>query len=196
MTCANIANLLLARAGGRTREMAIRLSIGAGRPRVLRQLLTESVLLACAGGALGVAFAFWGVRFLNLLLANHTHGSDLEAQINWHVLAVAASLSVATGILFGLAPALRSTRVDPMPALKEGHTSLARGRLSLTRVLTVAQVAIALVMLVAAGLFTRTLANLHSVALGFHPENILTFNLNAREAGHRDSELAAFYVDL
>jgi predicted permease len=196
MTCANIANLLLARSGGRAREMAIRLSIGAGRRRVLRQLLTESVVLAGVGGAFGLVFAVWGVRFLNLLLANHTHGTDLEAQINWHVLAVAAGLSLATGILFGLAPALRATRVNLMPALKELQGSQARSRLSLARVLTVAQVAIALVMLVAAGLFARTLANLHSVALGFHPENILTFNLNAREAGHRGPELAVFYAGL
>jgi predicted permease len=196
MACANIANLLLARASGRSREMAIRLSIGAGRWRVVRQLLTESVLLAAIGGALGVGFAVWGVRFLNLLLGSHTRGTDLQADVNWHVLAVAATLSVGAGILFGLAPALRSTRAELIATLKEARTGQSRIRLSPSRILMVSQVAIALVMLVAAALFARTLANLHSVSLGFQPDRVLTFRLNARQAGHRDPEIAAFYGDL
>jgi macrolide transport system ATP-binding/permease protein len=196
MACANIANLLLARASGRSREMAIRLSIGAGRWRMVRQLLTESVLLAMTGGALGVGLALWGVPFLKLLLADSGRGTELHAEVNWHVLAAAAALSATAGILFGIAPALRSTRVDLMPALKESRTGERRARLSLSRVLMVSQVAIALLMLVAAGLFTRTLANLHSVALGFQTDHVLTFRLNARQAGHRDPEIAAFYEDL
>jgi macrolide transport system ATP-binding/permease protein len=200
MACANIANLLLARSGGRSREMAIRLSIGAGRLRVVRQLLTESVLLALVGGAVGIGVALWGVRFLNLLLAAHAGGTDLHADVNWQVLAAAAGLSLLAGVVFGLAPALRSTRVDLMPALKESRTGESRShsrlRPSLSQVLMVFQVAITLVMLVAAGLFTRTLANLHSITLGFHPENVLTFRLNARQAGHRDPEIATFYGDL
>jgi macrolide transport system ATP-binding/permease protein len=200
IACANIANLLLARASARKREIALRLSLGAGRFRIIRQLLTESILLAAIGGALGVAFAIWGIRFLTLLLANGRENFTLRAELNWHVLAVVAGLSLLTGVLFGLAPALQSTRMDFMPALKESRTGEARGRgfrrLSLSRILMVSQVAVTLLILVAAGLFLRTLSNLASIQLGFNRENILTFQLNARQAGHRDPEIATFYDDL
>src|SRR5438067_8572504 len=105
IACANIANLLLARATARRREMAVRLSVGAGRFRVIRQLLTESALLASIGGALGVAVAVWGIRFLTLLLANGREEFTLRPDLNWHVLGVAMALSIMTGMLFGLAPA-------------------------------------------------------------------------------------------
>jgi macrolide transport system ATP-binding/permease protein len=200
IACANIANLLLARASARKREIALRLSLGAGRFRIIRQLLTESVLLAVLGGALGVAFAIWGIRFLTLLLANGRENFTLRAELNWHVLAVVAALSLLTGMLFGLAPALQSTRMDFMPALKESRTGEARGhgfrRLSLSRILMVSQIAVTLLILVAAGLFVRTLSNLASIQLGFNRENVLTFQLNARQAGHRDPEIVAFYNDL
>src|SRR5213078_180579 len=126
IACANIANLLLARASARKREIALRLSLGAGRFRIIRQLLTESVLLAMLGGMLGVAFAIWGIRFLTLLLANGRENFTLRAELNWHVLAVVAGLSLLTGMLFGLAPALQSTRMDLMHALKEIRTVSAR----------------------------------------------------------------------
>ena len=200
IACANIANLLLARAAARKREIALRLSLGAGRLRIIRQLLTESVLLALLGGALGVAFAVWGIRFLTLLLANGRENFTLRADLNWHVLAVVAALSLLTGVLFGLAPALQSTRMDSMPALKESRTGEARGHgfrpLSLSRILMVSQIAVTLLILVAAGLFLRTLSNLASIPLGFNQENLLTFQLNARQAGHSDPEIVAFYNDL
>jgi len=194
IACANIANLLLARAAARRREMAVRLSLGAGRFRVVRQLLTESVMLASLGGVLGVFFAIWGVRSLTFLLANGQENFTLHAELNWTVLGVTAALSVLCGLLFGLAPAIQSTRSDVTPTLKTGRSSGSRRRGQ--HVLVVAQIAISLLILVAAGLFMRTLNKLHSVQLGYARENILLFSLNARQAGHRGPETATFYTDL
>ena len=201
LACANIANLLLARSASRQREMALRLSVGAGRARIVRQLLTESVLLASLGGVLGLLFAIWGIRFLTLLLVNGPTNFTVQADLNWHVLGVTAALSLLTGVLFGLAPALQSTHVDVIPALKEIRGSQPRAphifwRVNLGQTLVAGQIAISLLMLVAAGLFVRTLSNLQSIDLGFNRENILLFQLNARSAGHQDPEIAAFYGDL
>jgi predicted permease len=194
VSCANIANLLLARAAARRREMAVRLSLGAGRFRVVRQLLTESVMLASLGGAFGVLFAIWGVRTLTLLLSRGQENFTLHAQLNWHVLGVTAALSVVCGLLFGLAPAIQSTRPDVMPALKNGRGGGPRRRAQ--HALVVAQIAISFLMLFGAGLFVRTLDKLHSVQLGYAREHILLFSLNARQAGHRDPEVSTFYSDL
>jgi macrolide transport system ATP-binding/permease protein len=196
IACANIANLLLARAASRKREMAVRLSMGAGRLRVVRQLLTESVLLAALGALPGLAIALWGIRFLTLLLANGRENFAMHAELNWHVLGLAAGLSLLTGVLFGLAPAIQSTRVDFAPALKETSQTHSRRRLTLSHGLIVSQVAIALLILVAAGLFVRTLTNLESISLGFNRENVLTFQLNARQAGHKDPEILSYYKNL
>ncbi|HEY3738546.1 MAG TPA: ABC transporter permease [Bryobacteraceae bacterium] len=194
IACANIANLLLARAAARRREMAVRLSLGAGRLRVVRQLLTESVMLASLGGALGVLFAIWGVRALTLLFSNGRENFTLHAELNWSVLCVTAALSVICGLLFGLVPAIQSTRADVMPALKTGSGMGLRRRAQ--HILVVAQIAFSFLILVAAGLFVRTLENLHSVQLGYARENILLFTLNARQAGYHDAELVTFYSDL
>ncbi len=194
ITCANIANLLLARAAARRREMAVRLSLGAGRFRVVRQLLTESVMLASLGGAFGVLIASWGVRSLTFLFSNRRGNFTLHAELNWHVLAVTAALSVVCGLLFGLAPAIQSTRPDVMPTLKDGRGGGPRRRAQ--NVLVVAQIAMSFGILVAAGLFARTLDKLHAIPLGYARENILLFTLNARQAGHRESEIAAFYENL
>jgi macrolide transport system ATP-binding/permease protein len=201
LACANVANLLLARSTARRHEMALRLSVGAGRFRLVRQLLTESALLASMGGILGVLFAVWGIRFLTLLLANGQTNFTLHAQLDWRVMSVAAALSLLTGVLFGLAPAIQSTRADVMPALKETPTGQDRGRhslprVSLSHVLVSGQIAISLLMLVAAGLFVKTLANLQSVELGFNRENVLLFELDAQKAGHKDPEISVFYGNL
>ena len=198
IACANIANLLLARATARRREMAVRLSIGAGRWRVIRQLLTESILLASIGGCGGVLVAYWSLPVLRAMLVS---GSDftLHAGLNGHVLAATAALTMITGALFGLAPALQATRVDTMPALKELRTAEPRGRrlpVSSSQVLIVAQIAISLTLVAAAGLFVRTLSKLQSVEMGFTRENILVFQLDAKQAGHRPDELLSFYREL
>lgn len=198
IACCNIANLLLARATARRGEMGVRLSLGASRLRLVRQLLTESVLLAFLGGILGVFIAVWGIRFLTVLLANGQTDFTLHANLNCHVLSVTAALALLTGILFGLAPALQSTHVDAVPALWKLRSTDARSRMrfSLSHALVVSQIALSLLMLVAAGLFVRTLKKLQSVEVGFNRENVLLFELDARKAGHKDPEISLFYDDL
>jgi len=193
ITCANIANLLLARAAARRSEMAVRLSLGAGRFRVVRQLLTESVMLSWLGGAFGILFAIWGVRTLTFLLSRGQENFTLRAELNWSVLGVTAALSVICGLLFGLAPAIQSTRPDVMPALKNGRGGGPHRRAQ--HVLVVAQIALSFVLLVAAGLFVRTLHKLDSIQLGYARQNILLFSLNAGAAGHRD-QIGTFYENL
>lgn len=193
ITCANIANLLLARASARRREMALRLSLGAGRFRVVRQLLTESVMLASLGGAAGILFAIWGMRSMELFSMGRQNFT-LNPELNWNVLGVTAALSAVCGLLFGLAPAIRATRPDVMPTLKGRRGTGTRQRTQ--HVLVVAQIAASFIILVAAGLFVQTLNKLHSVELGYARENILLFSLNARQAGHQDPEIATFYRDL
>ncbi len=198
ITCANIANLLLARAAARRREMAVRLSLGAGRFRVIRQLLTESVMLAAAGGALGVLFAIWGVRTLTLLFSRGQEDFTLRAELNWPVLVATAALSLLCGLFFGLVPALQATRPDVLPALKDGPAGGTGGssRRRVQYVLLTAQIAMSFLILVAAGLFVQTLSQLHSVQLGYARENILLFSVNARQSGHRDPEINTFYAEL
>lgn len=203
ISCANVANLLLARATSRQREIAVRLSLGAGRSRLIRQLLTESVLLAVAGGALGVILAYWAS---GILLAFMSSGRDpviLHVSPNLGVLGFTAAVSVLTGILFGLAPALRGTRLDLTPALKEGGAKIvgsggaSRGlRLELGKALLVAQVAMSLLLLIGAGLFVRTLANLEGENIGFDRHNLLLFGIDATQTGSKGERLATLYEEL
>lgn len=215
IACSNVANLQLVRAASRRREIALRLTEGASRMRVIRQLLTESVLLAALGGALGFLVAIWGIRFLTLLLGHGSNLGTLHADLNWHVAGFTAALSLVTGVLFGLVPALQSTKLDLVTALKETRWHESRPRhgssgsqlsaasilaslrsFSLSRVLVAGQIAISLLILVAAGLFLRTLSNLESVNLGFNRQNLLLFELNGRQSGHSDGELSDFYNDV
>ena len=203
IACANTANLLLARATARTREMAVRLSLGAGRFRVIRQLLTESILLAVLSGVAGVAIAMAGVGVLTRLLANGEEGFTLRAELDWQVLLVTLGLALLCGVLFGIVPALQSTRPALIPALKDPRAGQPRPRrragtpfLNVTQTLVVSQVAISLLLLVTAGLFVRTLSNLHSIDVGFNRDNVLLFELNAPQAGYPPSEATAFYEDL
>ena len=202
IACANVANLLLGQAAARRREIAVRLSIGASRMRVIRQLLTESIVLSATAGALGVAFAWWGIRVLTLMLANGRENFTLHAELNGHVLIVSLIVSVVTGVLFGLAPAVQATRADVLPALKELRTGTEAaghrrwGRLGLSHALVVAQMALSLVLLVAAGLFGNTLSNLHAIDLGFNRDNVLLFSIKPSAAGYEGAALTRLYLDL
>ncbi|HEV2287433.1 MAG TPA: ABC transporter permease [Candidatus Acidoferrales bacterium] len=203
IACANVAGLLLSRATARQKEMAVRLALGAGRGRIIRQLLTESILLSVVGGGLGILFALWGTQ---AVISFFTSGSDrafgFNVGIDGRVLAFTIAASVLTGIVFGLAPAFRGTRVDLTPALKEGaRSSAAEGRaggrwLSLGNGLVVTQVALAVVVLVGAGLLVRTLRNLKSVDPGFDTQNLLTFALNPTLIGYKTPQIDSFYANL
>jgi predicted permease len=197
IACANVANLLLARAALRGPEISVRLAVGAGRWRLVRQLLTESVLLAALGGAVGVLFAFWGKIALLALTDEDTgilpNGVDLT--LNWRVLVFTLAVSLLTGVLFGLAPAWRATKQDLTTALKQSRrTTGAVSRLS--KGLIVAQVALSLLLLVGAGLFIRTLYNLQRVNVGFNQENLLLFTLQPQQGGYKDERLLRFYHQL
>jgi putative ABC transport system permease protein len=177
IACANVANLLLMRAAMRRREVAVRAALGASRRRVVRQLLTESVLLASLGGALGLAFAFWGVDLL-LALRPPDMISLSEVGIDYRVLAFTLAVSVATGLVFGIVPALAAARTNVNETLKEGgRGAVEEGGGRLRQLFVVAQVALALVLLVGAGLFVRSLSSLGAVDPGFDARGVLTARL-------------------
>jgi putative ABC transport system permease protein len=184
IACANLANLLLARAVNRRKEMAIRLSLGASQARVFRQMLTESLVLALLGGALAVVFGMWGSR---LLLAFKPAGVELlvQASLDGRVVAFTLALSVVTGLIFGIAPALQAMRFDPNGALKEETAVLAGvgGRFQVRDVLVVAQVGLCLLLLMGAGLCLRSLLALHSANHGFNVRNTIAAPLTLRQAG-------------
>ena len=170
IACANIASLLLARATARRREIAIRLSIGAGRMRVIRQLLTESMLLSLAGGALGLLVAMWGIRSLTLLLANGRERFTLHASLNWQVMLFTLGLAVVDGraVRVGAGARIHARGFDRGVEGSAGRVVGRSRRFGLGRALVTAQIGLSLLLVVGAGLFVRTLENLHSVNLGFN----------------------------
>ncbi len=186
IACANVANLLLARAAARQKEIAVRLALGAGRARVIRQLLVESTTLALAGGAGGLAIAYWGGRVLLRFLPAEGASQALSTTPDLRVLLFTLGLSLATGILFGLAPALQSTRPAISPALKDqaSNVSASAGQARLRMTLVAAQVALSLVLLVGAGLFARSLYNLKDVNPGFRADNLVSFSIDASLNGY------------
>jgi predicted permease len=195
IACANVANLLLSRAAGRQKEIGLRIALGASRWRLIRQLLTESVLLSILGGFLGIIFAIW---IKDGLIAVSLWGgqgmSSLEPRLDWRVLGFTLALSLLTGIVFGLAPAWRTTRVDLTPSLKDsGRGSSAVHRSLLSRGLVVVQVALSLLLLVGAGLFVRTLLNLQRVDPGFNTQNLLLFEVQPSLIGYKDDKLRQIY---
>jgi predicted permease len=195
VACANVANLLLARSEARRKEIAVRLALGANRWRLVRQLLTESLLLAALGGVTGTLFALWAKDALMLLRPWGDASSNIELSLDWRVLGFTVALSVLTGMLFGLVPALRATRVSLTMALKDSVKGSGGGtvRSFLTKALVVAQVAMSLLLLVGAGLFIRTLSNLRRVDGGFNQQNLLLFRVDPRLNGYEKEGLAALY---
>jgi putative ABC transport system permease protein len=176
IACANVANLLLARAGARGREMAIRAAIGAGRGRIVRQLLTESVLLSSIGGVFGFMLGAIGLRGLLAIQPGNIPriGMDGAVRLDWRILAFTVLVSLATGVLFGLVPALHASRLDLNSTLKEGGPR-GGGRNRARNVLVVAELALAIVLLTGAGLLIRTFLAIHDVAPGFDPHHVFTF---------------------
>jgi predicted permease len=200
IACANIANLLLARANKRRREIAVRLALGANRARLVRQLLTESTLLSLFGAALGLLLAQW---LLGALI-----GADLplplpvgeEVSLDGRVLAFTAALAIATGVLFGLAPALQASRADVVPVLKNENVPSGDGRrgrvLGLRQILVVVQIALSLVSLVAAGLFVRSLQGSHRIDPGFETSGVLVMNFNLGREGYTPERGQGFYREI
>lgn len=195
--CANVANLQLTRAAARQREIAMRKALGAGSGRIVRQLLTEGILLALVGGGAGLLLAVWGTDLLIALMPRGLLPNMAVVSVDWYVLAFTFAVAVVTGLLFGLAPVWQARKVDINTALKEGagKGSSARGRLR--GALVVAEVALSLILLVGAGLLTRTFANLLGVTPGFDPHNVLTCQIALNgERYDTTNEAAAFYRDV
>jgi predicted permease len=194
IACANVANLLLSRAVGRQREIAVRTALGASRARIVRQLLTESTLLAIAGGALGVLLAVWSLRWIHVL-GTQSIPRLQDIAIDGRVLLFTLSLSVFSGVLFGLAPAWRVSRLDLHATLKDANRGSAgastvwgRGN-NVRRLLVISELALSVVLLIGAGLLIRSFARLQNVAPGFNPHNVLTAGLTMSDRKYGDSQV-------
>ena len=180
IACANLANLLLARASVREREIAVRQAIGAGRGRLITQLLSESMLLALLGTALGVGLASLLSHWLITFLSTGQNRIFVGLSPDWRLLGFMAAIAIVTCVLFGLAPAFQATRIEPIAAMRNGGRGLTLGRekFSLRRILVVGQVALSMVLLVGALLFTRSLQKLLAVDPGFRPEGIIEVDVD------------------
>jgi predicted permease len=203
IACANVAGLSLARANARKSEIAVRLTLGASRARILRQLLTESVLLSVLGGVLGILFAYWGTHaIISFVSKNQAQPLGFVAGIDIQVLGFTFGVSLLTGILFGIAPALRSIRADLAPSLKDGGRSARNSGdpagkwFSVSNGLVVGQVALAVVLLIGAGLLVRTLSNLRNVDVGFDPRNVVIFKADPALAGYGAAEARSLYINV
>jgi predicted permease len=186
VACANVANLLLARAAARQREIAVRMSLGAGRGRLIRQLLVESALLALTGAVLGVGFAWWATQLLLIMVSTGSATAPIHVTPDVQVLGFALVSSILTVILFGTVPAFYATHLALTPALKEGRGTIpSQSRSLLSRGLIVGQVALSLVLLVGAGLFLRSLENLVTVDTGFNKQNVAQMGIDPGGAGYQ-----------
>jgi macrolide transport system ATP-binding/permease protein len=196
VACANMANLLLARGAERRREVAVRLALGASRARLVRQLLTESVLLSALGGACGLLLAFWMIDLAVGLKPPIDFPLALDLTVDWRVFSFALAVSLLTGVVFGIIPALQATKPDLVPALKDA-TAQAGGRRSRLRgALVVAQIALSLVLLVAAGLVLRALRHVQTTSPGFDPENRLMMSVDLGLQGYDEARGREFYRQL
>ena len=197
IACGNVSILLLARAGARNKEMAVRISMGATRGRILRQLLTESVLLSCAGGLIGVLLAYRGVPAIVALMPEYSVPHEAAIQVNWAVVLFTFAVSVLTGILFGMAPALQLAKDDVQDAMQEsgrgltGNTRTGKVR----TVLIVAEVALTMVLLVGAGVAIRGFISLTQVHLGYDPANVLSLFLDLREGQYLTWETRRVHLE-
>ncbi len=192
IACANLANLLLARASARQKEIAVRLCLGAGRGRLIRQLLTESLMLAIIGGALGLLFAYWGRQLLIALMSTGSTPISLDVQTDYRVLGFTGGVSILTAILFGLVPAFRATRVDLSPALKDNGRGLGGGifRNRLGKALVVTQVALSVILIAGAGLFVRTLYNLNHQRTGLSHGKVLAVRVEPKGSDNKHANSA------
>ena len=197
IACANVANLLLARAAAREREVAIRLAIGAARSRLVRQLMTESVILAALGAAVGLLVAHWGTRALVALISDSTGSIVLDLSLDPRVLGFTALAAALTATIFGLVPSWRATRVSPQAAMSARGRGIAEGHGGFTagKTLVAAQVALSLVLLVGAGLLTGSLRNLATLDAGFDADDVLLVSVDLSRAG-RDSGYALMHAQL
>jgi predicted permease len=189
IVCANVANLLLSRATTRQKELSVRLSLGATRGRLVRQLLTESLLLAALGGGVGVVVGYWGKQLL-------PGAADVPRPFDWRVLTFVLAVSGLTGLVFGILPALRGTGMNVNSALKETSRGVVGSRSWASKILLAVQVAISLVLLVGAGLFLRTLTNLRQVDVGFNPQNLLLFRVNPQLNRYDEKRTLALYREM
>ncbi len=195
IACANIANLLLARSTARVRELAVRQALGAGRFRLIRQLLTESLVLALGGGALGTAFASAASHVLLRIVSDGRTPLQLNVALDLRLWLFTLAITLTTALLFGTLPAFRATRLQLTDSLKDGRSqSPAASKGPLARALVISQVALSLVLLVGAGLFVRSLVNLSNVDTGFNPDHVLRLRIDAGSAGYlEDTRLASLY---
>jgi predicted permease len=198
IACANIANLLLARSTARARELAVRQALGAGRGRLIRQLLTESLVLAVMGGALGVAFASWATHLLLRVVSDGREPLQLHVPVDIRLLLFTLVVTLATALLFGTIPAFRATRSDLTEPLKSGRSqSGAPAKGPLAKALVISQVALCLVLLIGAGLFVRSLVNLANVNTGFNKERVIRLRLDASSVGYKeDARLVNLYREI
>jgi predicted permease len=198
VTCVNLATLMLSRASARSHEIAVRIALGAKRARLVRQALTESILLSLAGTLAGVALAYWWSRSLAGFILSQFFNAPAQLNLSpdVRVLLYTAMIAIGTGVLFGLAPAWRSTREDPSLALQSGAKRFTRGTGRLGRSLIITQIALCLVVLAVAGLFIRTLTQLHGIELGYQPRGVLDASLYPRPGGYKNLDRVNYYQEL